>query len=207
MDTHDLLTMTQWLSPAFPLGSFAYSHGLETEIAEGRVTNSGELEDWLRFIVTRGTGATDAILLCQALAGCDVAPHARALHASRERAEEAEAQGAAFAATLRGMGYDQRDAPLPVAVGEAARALSLAPQTVAALYLHAFASNLVSCAVRFVPLGQAQGQSVLAAIKADINRTAKQAAEAELADIRSAAFLADVAAMAHETLQPRVFRT
>ncbi len=54
--------------------------------------------------------------------------------------------------------------PLPVAFGAAAQTLELDKAQVIALYLHAFASNLVSVAVRFVPLGQNEGQAALAAL-------------------------------------------
>ena len=205
--TTDLLTLTQWLSPAFPLGAFAYSHGLETEIAEGRVTTAGEVEDWLRFVIVSGTGKTDATLLCSALAGRDMLETARALAASKERSEESEAQGAAFAQTVQAMGCSQRPGPLPVVLGEAARALDLPPQTVAALYLQGFASNLVACAVRFVPLGQAEGQAILQTLQPDIVRIAAQAALADIDTVTNAAYHSDLAAMAHETLQPRLYRT
>jgi len=205
--TTDLLTLTQWLSPAFPLGSFAYSHGLETEIAEGRIADAAGLQSWLEFIIRRGTGQTDGVLLMRAVAGEDMLAHARALAASKERSEEAEAQGAAFAKTVTALGTEQRAGPLPVVVGEAARGLDLTPQTVAAMYLHAFASNLVSCAVRFVPLGQEEGQQVLTDLKPAIEETVQSALDKSVCDLGNAAFLSDCAAMAHEGLAARVFRT
>lgn len=207
MATTDLLTLTQWLSPAFPLGSFAYSHGLETEIAEGRVTSGAEVQAWLDFVIRRGTGQTDAVLLIRAMAGDDVMAHARALAGSKERSEEAEAQGAAFAKTVSALGTDQRAGPLPVVLGEAARNLDIPAATVAALYLQAFASNLVSCAVRFVPLGQEDGQRILTALKPAIEDTVDVALGKSVCDLGNAAFLGDCAAMAHEALPARVFRT
>ena len=204
----DLLTLTQWLSPAFPLGSFAYSHGLEAAIAAGQVTDAAGLERWLRVVLTRGTGIMDATLLCHALAGAEMAPTARALAPSRERWEEAEAQGTAFVDTVNAItGQTLSPAPLPVAVGVAARGLSLSGEEVAALYLHAFTSNLVSAAVRFVPLGQSEGQAVLSRLHDDIAATAKRATAMDIADLGTAAPGADMAAMAHETLNVRIFKT
>lgn len=203
-----LLTLTQWLSPAFPLGAFAYSHGLEAAIAEGRLADAAGLQAWLRVLLEEGSGAVDATLLCLALRGDDMAQTARALAASRERLEETEAQGSAFAQTVSALGGPAlAPAPLPVVVGQAARPLGLPGETVAALYLHAFASALVSAAVRFVPLGQTEGQAVLAALHPVILAVAARAAECELHDLGSAAFGADLAAMAHETLDVRIFRT
>lgn len=208
MSEADLLTLTQWLSPAFPLGAFAYSHGLEAAIAGGDVRDAGALRDWLGVLLEEGTGAVDATLLCLALKGADMAATARALATSRERLEEAEAQGTAFAATVSALtGTPIPAAPLPVAVGVAARALSLTPDRVAALYLHAFASNLVSAAVRFVPLGQTEGQKVLGDLHKVILDVAARAADTPLEDIGSAAFGADLSAMDHETLDVRIFKT
>lgn len=205
----DLLTLTQWLSPAFPLGSFAYSHGLEAAIAAGDVGDAETLEHWMVVVLEEGAGATDATLLCRALEGDDDLPDvARALAASRERLHEAEAQGAAFVATVNAMtGEALAPMPLPVAVGMAARRLNLAPPQVAALYLHAFASNLVSVAVRFVPLGQTDGQRVLARLHPVILSVAERAAVTPLDEIGSAAFGADMAAMRHEDMDVRIFKT
>lgn len=203
----DLLTLTQWLSPAFPLGSFAYSHGLETAISEGHVTSAATLQDWLEIVIARGGGWSDAVLLCATLRGEDVAGLARALAGTKERLEETEAQGAAFAATLRAMGQEIEDAPLPVALGRAARSLSLDHQTIAAMYLQSFASNLVSCAVRFVPLGQSEGQAVLTTLAPVIGDTARKAASTETKMLATGAFFSDISSMRHEVQVSRVFRT
>ncbi|MGB8622960.1 MAG: urease accessory UreF family protein, partial [Paracoccaceae bacterium] len=101
--TADLLSLTQWLSPAFPVGGFAYSHGLEQAIAAGDVADAEGLEQWLSVVLDEGSGAVDATLLCLALKGADMADLARALAASKERLAEAETQGAAFAAAVNGI--------------------------------------------------------------------------------------------------------
>jgi urease accessory protein len=208
----DLLTLVQWLSPAFPVGGFAYSHGLEWAISEGQVTDAATLQDWLSDILTHGSGRTDAVLLTRAMdPEADlalIAATARALAASKERWTETHDQGRAFTEAVNALtGNDFVPAALPVAVGRAARALTLPPERVAALYLHAFASNLVSAAVRFVPLGQTDGQRTLAALHPLIERTAFEAAATPLDAIASSVPGADLAAMHHETQDVRIFRT
>jgi urease accessory protein len=208
----DLLTLVQWLSPAFPVGGFAYSHGLEWAISEGQVTDAATLQDWLSDILTHGSGRTDAVLLTRAMdPEADlalIAATARALAASKERWTETHDQGRAFTEAVNALtGNDFLPAALPVAVGRAARALTLPPERVAALYLHAFASNLVSAAVRFVPLGQTDGQRTLAALHPLIERTAVEAAATPLDAIASSVPGADLAAMHHETQDVRIFRT
>lgn len=207
-----LLSLVQWLSPAFPTGGFAYSHGLEWVISTGEVRDGATLERWLGDLLRFGTGRTEAILLAQALAAeadLDALTEiARTLAPSAERLRETEDQGAGFAATtaaLTGVNFPPR--PLPIAVGQAARPLGLPVAQVIALYLHAFAANLVSAAVRFVPLGQTEGQRVLAALHPLIEGLAAGAAIATLDDLATSALRADLAAMRHETLDVRIFRT
>lgn len=207
-----LLTLVQWLSPAFPLGGFAYSHGLEAAIAADEVRSARAARDWIATILEFGNGRTDAVLLAHSLAPAAdhaaLAALARALAASRERLAETEEQGAALTRTVNALTGAARPAwPLPVALGAAAAGLGLAPEAVLALYLQSFAANLVQAAVRFVPLGQTEGQAALTALQPLILRLAAGAADAPLDAIGSAAFRADLAAMRHETLDVRIFRT
>ena len=210
--TTALMTLVQWLSPAFPTGAFAYSHGLEQVIADGGVRSGADLEAWLTDILRFGAGKQDAILLAAALEpGADydaLAGLCIALQPSAERLREVAEQGAAFARTVAALtGGLVAERPLPVAVGAAAAGLGLAKADVVALYLHAFASNLVSVAVRFVPLGQNDGQAALARLHPLIARLAGEAVAAGLDDIGSAALGADLAALRHEGMDVRIFKT
>ena len=207
-----LLALVQWLSPAFPTGAYAYSHGLEFEISAGRVTTSVELAVWLEQVLTYGAGWQDAVLLAHALEpDADIAALAglaRALAPSAERLLETLEQGSAFArATSALTGRQIATAAMPVVVGQAAQPLGLDKAQVITLYLHAFSGNLVSAAVRFIPLGQTEGQGVLGGLHPSIQRVAAQAAQALLEDITTSTLRADMAAMAHETMTTRIFRT
>lgn len=206
-----LLTLVQWLSPAFPTGAFAYSHGLEWAAAEDGLCDRDKVGAWITDVLRFGAGRTDAILLAHALKGEDpdrLTDLARALAPSAERLRETDEQGAAFAATVAALtGRPLPPRPLPVAIGEAAAPLGLPVADVVALALHGFAANLVSAAVRFVPLGQTEGQRILAALHPLIADLAATAAVAPLEAIFTAAFRADLAAMRHETLNVRIFKT
>ena len=207
-----ILSLVQWLSPAFPTGGFAYSHGLEQAATDGGVADAATLETWLAAILRHGTGRQDAILLAASLRpGADydhLSDIARALAPSAERWGETLDQGTALARTVGALsGRDLPPRPLPVALGQAAADLGLLPAQVIAVYLHSFASNLVSGMVRFIPLGQTEGQAVLARLHPLIDSLAQGAAEASLDDIASAALGADLAALRHETLDVRIFKT
>jgi len=208
----DLLKLSQWLSPAFPVSSYAYSHGLEAEIAAGRVADAAGLRDWVAGVLAAGAGRNDTILMLAASRATQeadaLADLARALAGARERLEETEAQGRALAETLAGLGIGDGVArPYPVALGLAARNLEVSERTLAVLFLQALAGALVSAAVRFVPLGQAEGQRVLAGLHPVIEAVADDACAAGLDGIGSAVFGADLAAIEHEGLEVRIFRT
>lgn len=206
-----LLSLVQWLSPAFPTGGFAYSHGLEVAVAQGEVAGEAPLFDWLADILAHGAGWNDAVLIGCALRGADLVPLADlalALATTAERRREAEEQGAAFSRAQAEIGGSPLDPlPLPLALARAARPLGLPPERVIALYLHGFASNLTSAGVRFIPLGQAAGQRVLARLHPLIGALAARAAHATEADLASSAFRADLQSAAHETLEVRIFKT
>ncbi|MEM7723576.1 MAG: urease accessory UreF family protein [Pseudomonadota bacterium] len=204
--TTDLLRLSQWLSPSFPVSAYAYSHGLETAMAEGRVTDAASTEAWVTCVLRRGAGALDAWAIRAVMGGAgpgDIADLLQARAGCAERWEETRAMGAAFCRTTTAMGQAPlADLPLPVALGVRAAGMEVA--MVVTLYLQAFAGQLVGAATRFLPLGQAEAQGVQAALHPVIEAVAARTAPDPPG---GAALLADLDAMAHETLQPRIFRT
>ncbi|WP_170941010.1 urease accessory protein UreF [Antarctobacter heliothermus] len=209
---HTLLTLTQWLSPAYPVGAFAYSHGLETAVQAGWVTDAATLEAWLRDILSDGSGKTDALWIWLAWRGehpvAELDALARAWSPAQERLREAERQGAAFAkVTAEVWGLDLPPMLLPVALGAAARQMGMDPEQAAALYLNAFAGNLISAAQRLMPLGQTAAQGVVSRLTPLCADVATSTGALTLDDMSSSAFLSDVAAMRHETLEPRLFQS
>ncbi len=204
------LTLIQWLSPAFPTGAFAYSHGLERQISTGVVTDAASLEVWLTNVLRYGAGWQDAVLLAQSLDGDSSALDdlARALQPCAERLQETREQGAALARTVAGItGRVLPMRSLPVALGEAAKPLDLPKLDVISLYLQGLAGNLVTIAIRHIPLGQTEGQLVLSRLLPLIHDLARSAADATLDDLGGCALAGDLAALQHETQDVRIFRT
>ena len=203
-----LLTLVQWLSPGFPVGAFSWSHGVETAIADGWIGGAGDLRDWLADLLEHGSGRSDAIWLRMAAAGFDDVTLARSYQPSAERLAEADRQGAAFARLAREV-WDTGtpDAPLPLAVGHAAGVLRMDTEAVVPLYLSAFVANLVTGAQRLMPLGQTSAQATIAALHPLCLSVAAGTRGATLDDIGSCAIRAEIAAMRHETLQPRLFQS
>lgn len=206
-----LLTLAQWLSPLFPTGAFAYSHGLEAAIREGWVADAADLELWLRDCLGHGAGRADAIWLRLAHASADplgIDRQARTFVLARERLREAERQGAAFGATVNAVwNLAIPDMLLPVAVGHAAGRVGLPVDATAALYLQGFAANLAAAALRLAPIGQTAGQRVIHALQPLCLDLAAETEGLGPDDVFGNAFLSDIAAMAHETLGGRLFQS
>lgn len=207
--------LSAWLTPAFPTGAFAYSHGLERAVADGLVPDAGAACLWIADALEHGSGRSDAILLFHAHASDldpdrlrELADLALALAPSAERRLETAAQGAAFAEVAGEVwGRPVPCAPLPVALGAAAGAHGLPAGLTARLYLQASAGNLASACVRLVPLGQTDGQRIVARLMPLAASVAAGAAEEPLDALGGCGFALDIAAMRHETQAPRLFRS
>jgi urease accessory protein len=209
----EILTLSQWFSPAYPVGAFAYSHGLEWAIETGEVTNPAQTGDWIAQILQHGAGWNDALFLATAYHArpddlSEIDAQSRAFAASSERLKETHLQGQAFceittqlwAADLSGLTY-------PVAVGRAAQLHGLPLTLTTQFYLQAFLANLAAVAMRLVPLGQTEGQRLIQQMTPLCSGIADAAGQATLDDLSSNAFLGDIAAMKHETQYSRIFRT
>jgi len=221
-----LYRLLTWLSPAFPVGAFSYSSGIEWAVEAGDIGDAASLKDWLAAMLTDGAGFCDGVFLAQAFRAAasrdeaalrEVAELAAALVPSRERALETTAQGRAFIEIARAAWNCERLEPMiaacagpivyPVAVGlvSAAHAVPLAATMHA--FLHALASNWISAGSRLIPLGQTDSQRVLALLEPVVAATAKRALAASLDDLGSATFRADLASLRHETQYTRLFRS
>ncbi len=214
-----LQKLVTWLSPAFPVGAFAWSAGLETAIADRRVRDAAALADWINGALQHGGIRTDAILLAHAHRGFadsaalqDLADLSLALTASRERWMETSVTGDSYITATRAWPAETLTAlpspcPYPIAVGAIAGAHDIGLGETLLAWLTATVHGQVSVAVRLVPLGQSDGLRVMAALEPAIAALAEAAAIAGLADIGGIAYAADIAQMRHETLEPRIFRS
>ena len=213
-----LVRLLNWLSPAFPTGGFAYSHGLEWAVEAGDVTDETTLRDWVADVLCHGAGWSDAILLRHAhTAAADDLPALCALGVAlgfgRERRLETCAQGAAFVRAggvwggVRIIGLADLQVPYPIAVGALAADYAIESDLAAAAYLQAFASSFVSAAVRLIPLGQTVGVKVLVALESVIAELVGRTRDVGLDDLGGACFRSDIAALRHEDQRTRLFRT
>lgn len=221
-----LYRLMAWLSPAYPVGAFSYSSGIEWAAEAGDIKNADSLRRWLGIVVGEGGGFCDAVFFVHAyrsLADPDdralrtVAELAAAFAPSKERHLETTAQGAAFIEATHAAwpcsALDRLKAAwtgpvaYPVAVGVAAAGHGIALEPALSAFLHATTANLISAGVRLVPLGQTDGQRLLAALESVVEAAAKRALVTSLDDVGSAALRADLASLRHETQYTRLFRS
>jgi urease accessory protein len=220
------LPLLVWFSPAFPVGAFAYSHGLEWAHEAGDVTDAGGLEGWLADLLGQGSARNDAILFAEAYraAGAEdgsrlrgVAELAVALAGSAERRLETTQQGNAFVTAVAKtwpcdavrLLAEAWPGPVayPVAAGVAAAGHRISLGSALEAFALGFVANLVSAAVRLGAVGQTDGQRVTAALVPAVRDLAAKAAELTLEDLGGAAFRSDLAALRHETQYTRLFRS
>ena len=205
------MTVIQWMSPAFPIGAFAYSHGLEWAIDKDHVSNGEKLQKWITDLLEYGSLRTDAIFISLILRGHDVRKMnelSMALCPAGERLLETKLQGSAFAKVIEDVWQqDIGELSLPIAVALAAKNQSIEQDLILPAYLHAFCSNLISAAIRLIPIGQTEGQRIMLELYTTISDLVQTASKSEIDDLNSACFFSDVSAMEHEYLQPRIFKT
>ena len=215
-----------WLSPAYPVGAFSYSSGIEWAVESGDIADAASFRRWLDVVIASGSAFCDAALFVHAhrAAAADdasalrtVAELAAAFVPSKERHLETTAQGRAFIEATRaawpcaalGSLAKAWDGPVayPVAVGVTAAGHGIAIEAALSAYLHAVTANLISAGVRLIPLGQTDGQRLLAALEPTVASTAARALTMPLDQLGGAAFRADIASMRHETQYTRLFRS
>ena len=221
-DARVLALLLAWFSPALPIGAFSYSHGLERLCEDGAIRDRQSAGAVVEAALTAGGGWSDAVLLAAAYRAAaagdraafeEAAALAMALQPSRERYEEAVRQGTAFLEITdtvwpgQAMVAGGHEAALPVAVGAAGAAHRVPLRPLMLSFLTAFAANLVSAAVRLVPLGQTDGQRLTRDLAPVAARVAVAAEAATLADVGGMALGLDVASMRHEYQEVRLFRS
>jgi urease accessory protein len=236
MDTIDRATssaeaaarLLTWLSPAFPIGSFSYSHGQEYAVEAGLVSDRQTLLTWVEGILRHGAGRLDGMLLLAAHRAAatsdlgrltEVAELAAAMRGSAELALESTAQGAAFLKAIASGWPHLADAPAlrslarnahiayPVAVGTTAAVATIAEATALHAYLIAFCGNLVSAALRLAPIGQTDGVVALAALEPTISAEVERLRVTPFEALGAASLMVDWCSMKHETQETRLFRS
>ena len=223
------LRLQSWLSPAFPIGSYSYSHGLEWAVEAGYIKDRQSLVDWLEADLCYGSVRNEAIFFSEAWRSArdddrgklfEIAELAAAYRGTSEFALESSQQASACRATLGqvwpnrlldslSQSLSERGVPLVLAVVLGVRSAREGIPVSLALpaFLQSYIANFVTAGVRLVPLGQTDGQLAIAALEEAVLAASAQARKATIDDLGSSAFMVDLASMAHETQYTRLFRS
>ena len=229
LGTRPLLRLQSWLSPAFPTGSYSYSHGLEWAVEAGHVHDLESLVEWLDADLCHGSVRNEAILFSEAwrsAINCDrpklleIAELAAAFRGTAEFALESSQQAAASLAVLRRVWPDplldwlaqvlherQVSPALAVVLGVRSARQGVPADLALPAFLQSYIGNLVTAAVRLIPLGQTAGQLAIAELEEAVLAASARAKNGTIEDLGSAAFMVDLASMAHETQYTRLFRS
>jgi urease accessory protein len=218
-DPRALIRLMTWLSPAFPIGGFAYSAGLESAVEQACVSNAETLDAWLSAVLAHGTLWNDAVLLTESWHSYSdpdrlgaVIALAAALAGSAERHLEIMRQGGAFLKAARAWPQPALDslgetAAYSVACGAVAAAHAVPLESTLVAFLHAALSQMVSAAIRLGVLGQTGAVELLARFEQPILDQTRKAAMSSLDDLGSATMMAELIAIRHETQHTRLFRS
>ena len=208
------------------MGAYTYSHGLENAFEQGLVTNVDEAVDWIGEIISSGNGFADAVFASRAFEAtannsfddlCKITEFAAAFSSTKELRLESEAQGAAFIEIIQkvepntGIDLLTNNWPgpyvYPVALGAAAGAIGIDPHALATAYLHGFVSNLASALVRIVPLGQTDGQRIIARLSNVVEQAVINALTTNITELSTSTLMVDLTSMQHEIQYTRLFRS
>jgi urease accessory protein len=224
-----LLRLQSWLSPTFPTGSYSYSHGLEWAVEAAYIKDRKSLVDWLEADLCYGSGRNEAIFFSEAWRSArdndraklfEIAKLAASYRGTSEFALESSQQASACRSTLRKVWPDrlldslsellsEHNVPpaLAVVLGVRSAREGIPISLALPAFLQSYVANLVTAGVRLVPLGQTDGQLAIAGLEAAVLAASAQARNATIDDLGSAAFMVDLASMAHETQYTRLFRS
>ena len=223
------LRLQSWLSPAFPTGSYSYSHGLEWAVEAGHVHDRQSLVDWLEADLRYGSGRNEAIFFSEAWRSAlddagtrlvEIAELAAAFRGTSEFALESSQQAAAYLVTMRQVWpdpaldclskilYEHHVPPaVSVVLGVGSASLGIPLRVALPAFLQSYVANFVTAGIRLIPLGQTDGQSAIARLEESVMTTTIQAEDSTIDNLGSAAFMVDLASMAHETQYTRLFRS
>ena len=202
-------TLTQWLSPSYPIGAYNFSQGLEYAVKASLVYNEETLTDWLSENLERGYFWNDAIFvkLSFFIETDDqlekLVELINAFSTSKARLDEQILQGKAFSKVTP----NSKDAPYPISLGISAKNYDMKIEEVIPLYLQSCLSNIISVAQRLLPIGQTEAVKILRDLFPKIEEVSKLVLRSSETDILSSCYLTDSCSIFQETIDGKIFKS
>jgi len=229
MTTNTDLSLARLLrlaSPALPVGAFSYSQGLEWAVEEGGVTDVTTAGRWIGDAMRLAVGRCEApcwLRLHGAWTGGDREQldkwntfflatresselRAETIHMGRAL-REMMLRSNEFPSELMSMLSAVEEPSYPLAFAAAVSAWQIEPRSALTAYLWSWAENQVIAAMKLVPLGQTDGQRLLAALTEEMPATLDAIFACEDDDVGTLAHGLAIASAQHESQYTRLFRS
>ena len=195
-----------WFSSSFPVGSYAYSHGLEAIIDHKKINNKEDVSEFLNALLFYGTLRNDYIFLNSIYKGDEINDLILASASTKERRIEMIDMGNSFRKIMK----DSWELSLAdntafvYCVGKAALHFKINFNDLIRFYLQSYISNLINVCVKHIPISQKDGQKLNVLFIDQIQKFLNQSKKLSLKDIGTTFFVADIFAIKHENLNSRI---
>ena len=206
-DPHQILQV--WFSSSFPIGSYAYSHGLEALIDDKKIKNKDDVKEFLDALLFYGTLRNDYIFMKSVYKGEEINELILASASSKERKIEMIDMGNSFRKIMK----DSWELSLPentsfiYCLAKAGLYFDIKFDDLIKFYLQSFISNLINVCVKHIPMSQKDGQSLNVIFINQIQDFLTHAEKLTLRDVGSTFFIGDIFAIKHENLDSRIYLT
>ena len=206
-DPHQILQV--WFSSSFPIGSYAYSHGLEALIDDKKIKNNNDVKEFLDALLFYGTLRNDYIFMKSIYKGEEINELILASASSKERQIEMIDMGNSFRKIMK----DSWELSLPentsfiYCLAKAGLHFNIKFDDLIKFYLQSFISNLINVCVKHIPMSQKDGQSLNVIFINQIQEFLTHSDKLTLNDIGTTFFIGDIYAIKHENLDSRIYLT
>jgi len=206
-DPHQILQV--WFSSSFPIGSYAYSHGLEALIDDKKIKKNNDVKEFLHALLFYGTLRNDYIFIKSIYKGDEINQLILASASSKERQIEMIDMGNSFRKIMK----DSWELSLPentsfiYCLAKAGLHFDIKFDDLIKFYLQSFISNLINVCVKHIPMSQKDGQSLNVIFINQIQEFLTHSDKLTLKDIGTTFFIGDIYAIKHENLDSRIYLT
>ena len=198
-----------WFSSSFPVGSYAYSHGLEALIDDDKIKNIGDVREYLEALLFYGSLRNDYIFLKSVYMGEEINDLILASASSKERHTEMIDMGNSFRKIMKDSWelVLEENTSFVYCISKAALHFDIKFDDLIKFYLQSYISNLINVCVKHIPMSQKDGQILNVNFIDQIQKFLEQSKELTLKDIGTSFFIGDIFAIKHENLDSRIYLT
>ena len=198
-----------WFSSSFPVGSYAYSHGLEAIIDNKLIKNKNDVEEFLNALLFNGTLRNEYIFIKSVYEGKEINNLILSSASSKERQIEMVDMGNSFRKIMK-QSWDlelAENTAFTYCLTKAAIHFNIKFEYLIKFYLQSFISNLINVCVKHIPISQKDGQKLNVIYINKIQDFLQKSEKLNLEDIGSAFFIGDLFSIKHENLETRIYLT